>query len=71
VLCILTLLKHLLPTFKGGLTILKELKIAHHENSVPKKIFFPYFSIADLALNSNIRVEKWEKKSFFGTEFSW
>jgi hypothetical protein len=55
---------------KGGLTILKELKIAHHENSVPKKFFFPYFSISDLALNSNIRVEKWEKKSFFGTEFS-
>jgi hypothetical protein len=29
--------------FKGGLTILKELKIAHHENSLPKKDFFSLF----------------------------
>jgi hypothetical protein len=43
---------------KGGLTILKELKTTHHENSIPKKRFFSYFSISDLASKSNITVEK-------------
>jgi hypothetical protein len=52
------LIKLRFNTFKGGLTILKELKIAHHENSVPKKDFFPYFSTLIFDFKAKSDIEK-------------
>jgi hypothetical protein len=43
---------------KGGLTILKELKIAHHENSVPKKDFFSHFSTPIFEFKAKSDIEK-------------
>jgi hypothetical protein len=43
---------------KGGLTILKELKIAHHENSVPKKDFFSHFSTLIFEFKAKSDIEK-------------
>jgi hypothetical protein len=43
---------------KGGLTILKELKIAHHENSAPKKDFFSHFSTLIFEFKAKSDIEK-------------
>jgi hypothetical protein len=51
--------------------MLKELKIAHHENSVPKKDFFSHFSTLIFEFKAKSDIEKWGKKIFFGTESSW